>query len=43
MATINDEFNPLSEEELREQQLDEEFRRRVRREVLRMQSGRKGD
>ena len=39
MATINDEFNPLSEEELREQQLDEEFRRRVRREVLRIQSG----
>lgn len=36
---IDDEFNPLSEEELRRMEEDEEFRRRVRREVLRMQSG----
>lgn len=35
----NDEFNPLSEEELRQMEEDDEFRRRVRREVLRMQSG----
>jgi len=35
----NDEFNPLSEEELRRMEEDDEFRRRVRREVLRMQSG----
>lgn len=37
--TDNDEFNPLTEEELRRQEEDEEFRRRVRREVLRVQSG----
>ena len=36
---IDDEFNPLSEEELRRMEEDEEFRRRVRREVVRMQSG----
>lgn len=35
----NDEFNPLTEEELRRMEEDDEFRRRVRREVLRMQSG----
>lgn len=35
----NDEFNPLSDEELRQMEEDDEFRRRVRREVLRMQSG----
>ena len=35
----NDEFNPLTEEELRRQQEDEEFRRRVRDEVRRVQSG----
>lgn len=35
----NDEFNPLSEEELRRIEEDEEFRRRVRREVRRIQSG----
>ena len=34
-----DEFNPLSEEELREREEAEEFRRRVRREILRVQSG----
>ncbi len=37
--TDNDEFNPLTEEELRQMEEDEEFRRRVRREVLRVQSG----
>ena len=37
--TENDEFNPLTEEELRQMEEDEEFRRRVRREVLRVQSG----
>ena len=31
----NDEFDPLSEEELRQIEEDEEFRRRVRREVRR--------
>lgn len=35
----NDEFNPLSEEERHRLEEDEEFRRRVRREVIRMQSG----
>lgn len=35
----NDEFNPLTDEELRRQQEDEEFRRRVRDEVRRVQSG----
>ena len=35
----NDEFNPLSDEDLRRMEEDDEFRRRVRREVLRMQSG----
>ena len=39
MRTVNDEFEPLTDEELRRLQEDEEFRRRVRREVLRMQSG----
>ena len=39
MRPVNDEFDPLTEEELRRLQEDEEFRRRVRREVLRMQSG----
>lgn len=34
-----DEFHPLSEEELREREEAEEFRRRVRREILRVQSG----
>lgn len=34
-----DEFNPLSEEEMREREEAEEFRRRVRREILRVQSG----
>ena len=39
MRPTNDEFDPLTEEELRRLQEDEEFRRRVRREVLRMHSG----
>ena len=39
MRPVNAEFDPLTEEELRRLQEDEEFRRRVRREVLRMQSG----
>ena len=39
MMSMNDEFNPLSEEELRQQQEDELFRRRVRDEVRRIQSG----
>ena len=39
MRCTNDDFNPLSEEELRRQQEDEEFRRRVRDEVRRVQSG----
>jgi hypothetical protein len=39
MMPTNDEFNPLTEEELRRQQEDEEFRRRVRDEVRRVQSG----
>lgn len=39
MRPTNDDFNPLSEEELRRQQEDEEFRRRVRDEVRRVQSG----
>lgn len=39
MTPVSDEFNPLSEEELRQQEQDEEFRRRVRDEVRRMQSG----
>ncbi len=39
MRPTSDEFEPLTEEELRRLQEDEEFRRRVRREVLRMQSG----
>lgn len=41
--TDNDEFNPLTEEELRKAEEDEEFRRRVRREVLRVQSGEADD
>ncbi len=39
MRPQDDEFNPLTEEELRRLAEDEEFRRRVRREVLRIQSG----
>lgn len=39
MRPTNDEFNPLSEEELRRREEDEEFRRRVRAEVRRVQSG----
>lgn len=35
----NDEFDPLTEEELRQIEEDEEFRRRVRREIRRIQSG----
>ena len=36
---MTDEFNPITEEELRRTEEDEEFRRRVRREVLRIHSG----
>lgn len=43
MRPVNDEFDPLTEEELRRLQEDEEFRRRVRREVMRMQSGEADD
>lgn len=39
MRPNDDDFNPLTEEEIRRLQEDEDFRRRVRREVLRMQSG----
>ena len=39
MRPTNDDFNPVTEEELRRQQEDEEFRRRVRSEVRRIQSG----
>ena len=39
MAHTNDEFNPLSEEELRQREEDALFRRRVRDEVRRIQSG----
>ena len=39
MRPYNDEFNPLTEEEQRRIEEDDEFRRRVRDEVLRMQSG----
>lgn len=39
MIPHNDQFNPLTEEDLRRMEEDEEFRRRVRNEVLRMQSG----
>lgn len=39
MRPYNDEFNPPTEEELRRQEEDDEFRRRVRDEVWRMQSG----
>ena len=39
MRPNDDDFNPLTEDEIRRLQEDEEFRRRVRREVLRMQSG----
>ena len=34
-----DEFNPLTEEELQAQRDEEELRRRIRNEVLRVQSG----
>ncbi|MBR4995178.1 MAG: hypothetical protein IKY82_03870 [Alistipes sp.] len=39
MRPHEDEFNPLTEEEQRRIAEDEEFRRRVRREVRRIQSG----
>lgn len=39
MRPEEDEFNPLSEDEIREREEAEEFRRRVRREILRVQSG----
>ncbi len=39
MIPHNDEFNPLTEEEQRRMEEDEEFRRRVRNEVRRIQSG----
>ncbi|MBQ2374104.1 MAG: hypothetical protein II299_03210 [Alistipes sp.] len=39
MTHTNDEFNPLSEEELRQREEDALFRRRVRDEVRRIQSG----
>ena len=39
MIPHNDEFNPQTEEELRRLEEDEEFRRRVRQEVRRIQSG----
>lgn len=39
MKPYNDEFNPLTEEDLRRREEDEEFRRRVRNEVRRIQSG----
>lgn len=39
MRPINDDFNPVTEEDLLREEQDEEFRRRVRREVMRMQSG----
>lgn len=39
MMPVNDEFNPQSEEELRQMEEDELFRRRVRDEVRRIQSG----
>ena len=37
--STNDEFNPLTEEELQAQREEEELRRRIRNEVLRVQSG----
>lgn len=39
MTPVSDEFNPLTEEELQKQEQDKEFRRRVRDEVRRVQSG----
>ena len=39
MKPYNDEFNPLTKEDLRRREEDEEFRRRVRNEVRRIQSG----
>ena len=39
MKPYNDEFNPLTEEDLRRREEDEEFRRRVRDEVRRVNSG----
>lgn len=39
MRPENDDFDPQSEEDLRRTEEDEEFRRRVRREILRVQSG----
>lgn len=39
MRPNNDEFNPLTDDDLRRMEEDDEFRRRVRSEVLRMQSG----
>lgn len=39
MRPINDEFNPLSEEELQQQQADEALARRIRNEIRRVHSG----
>lgn len=39
MRPLNDDFNPQTEEEQRRHEENEEFNRRVRREVLRIQSG----
>ena len=39
MTAYNDDFNPLTEEEIAAQQANEDFLRRVRTEVRRMQSG----
>ena len=39
MTAYNDDFNPLTEEEIAAQQENEDFLRRVRTEVRRMQSG----
>ncbi|MBQ8437899.1 MAG: hypothetical protein IJX21_04025 [Alistipes sp.] len=39
MRPINDEFNPITEEELQAQRESEELDRRIRRMVVRVQSG----
>ncbi len=39
MRPINDEFNPLSEEELQQQEADEALARRIRNEIRRVHSG----
>lgn len=39
MRPLNDEFNPLTEEELQAQRESEELDRRIRRMVVRVQSG----